>query len=212
MPSVYPVSKKAQEIRLSWRQSLAEIRPMLRWTNNNWLSNDELYNETNQTPWSSIVAHRRLRFFGHVARLQEDAPAKIALREALRHTAKPVGRPVTTLLGKIKSQFKDVNINNFEEAINLAQDRDRWRRLITEHVGYTVKKNGKPYTQNVRNPGFPCGLLWCYTRKSVKVISSVDDPNEGKPRGPMMVILIISAETSSRQTILSNDTASNITH
>ncbi|XP_071841678.1 uncharacterized protein [Apostichopus japonicus] len=108
---------------------------IIRWTNNNWLSNDELYNETNQTPWSSIVAHRRLRFFGHVARLQEDAPAKVALREALRHTAKPVGRPVTTLLGKIKSQFKDININNFKEAINLAQDRDTWRRLITEHVG-----------------------------------------------------------------------------
>ncbi|XP_071834664.1 uncharacterized protein [Apostichopus japonicus] len=106
----------------------------IRWTNNNWLSNDELYNETNQTPWSSIVAHRRLRFFGHVARLQEDAPAKVALREALRHTAKPVGRPVTTLLGKIKSQFKDININSFEEAINLAQDRKTWRRLITEHV------------------------------------------------------------------------------
>ncbi|PIK38891.1 testis secretory pathway calcium transporting ATPase [Apostichopus japonicus] len=99
-----------------------------RWTSNNWLSNDELYNKTNQTPWSSIVAHRRLRFFGDVARLQEDAPAKVALREALRHTAKSVGRPVTTLLGKIKSQFKDININNFEEAINLAQDRDTWRR------------------------------------------------------------------------------------
>ena len=106
----------------------------IRWTNNNWISNEELYCQTNQTEWSSIVAHRRLRFFGHVSRLHDDAPAKLALREALKYTKKPRGRPVTTLLGTLKSQLKGRNINNFDDAMNLAQDRFKWRRIITEHV------------------------------------------------------------------------------
>ena len=95
----------------------------IRWTNNNWISNEELYCQTNQTEWSSIVAHRRLRFFGHVSRLHDDAPAKLALREALKYTKKPRGRPVTTLLGTLKSQLKGRNINNFDDVMNLAQDR-----------------------------------------------------------------------------------------
>ena len=108
----------------------------IKWTYGNWISNEELYRQTKQTTWSSIVAHRRLRFFGHVSRLPEDAPAKLALREALRYTKKPRGRPVTTLLGTLKSQLKDHNINNFAEAIDLAQNRNDWRRIIvTEHVG-----------------------------------------------------------------------------
>ena len=108
----------------------------IRWTqtNNNWVSNEELYRRANQIPWSSIVAHRRLRFFGHVSRLNDDAPAKLALREALRYTKKPRGRPVTTLLGTLKSQLKGRNINNFGDAMNLAQDRNRWREVIAEHV------------------------------------------------------------------------------
>ena len=106
----------------------------IKWTNNNWISNEELYRQTNQATWSSTVAHRRLRFFGHVSRLHEDAPAKLALKEALRYTKKPRGRPVTTLLGTLKSQLKELNIDNFDDAINLAQDRNMWRRIITEHV------------------------------------------------------------------------------
>ncbi len=34
----------------------------IKWTNNNWISYTELYALTNQTQWSTIVAHRRQRF------------------------------------------------------------------------------------------------------------------------------------------------------
>ena len=68
-----------------------------------------------------------------MARLPENAPAKITLLESIRNIKKPVGRPQTTLLEVIKKQLQ--NITNFEEAINLAQDRDEWRaRLVTGHV------------------------------------------------------------------------------
>ena len=39
----------------------------IKWNNNNWLSNNELYDGTKQIPWSKKIAYRRLHFFGHVA-------------------------------------------------------------------------------------------------------------------------------------------------
>ena len=106
----------------------------IKWTNNNWISNNQLYDITHQTQWSKKIAHRRIRFFGHIARLDNHSPAKIALREATRPTKKPQGRPSTTLLGVLKKQLRGLGIRDFSEAIDLAQDRDNWRKLITEHV------------------------------------------------------------------------------
>ena len=74
----------------------------------NWISNDELYNITNQTQWSKIVACRRLRFFGHNARLDEKAPAKVALYEAIRPVKRPKGKPSNTLLLTSKKQLKEL--------------------------------------------------------------------------------------------------------
>ena len=48
------------------------------------------------------ISHRRLRFFGHVARLPDGASAKVALYKSTRDIKKPKGRPPTTL----KSQHK----------------------------------------------------------------------------------------------------------
>ena len=106
----------------------------IRWSKGNWLSNKELYIVTHQTEWSKKIAFRRIRFFGHVARLPEGAPAKIALYESIRETNNPVGRPTTTLLSVIKSQLKELDITDFHTAINKAQDRDTWRSLITGHA------------------------------------------------------------------------------
>ncbi len=92
-----------------------------------WLSNSDLYELTKQRPWSKTIAQRRIRFFGHVCRLNENAPAKLALEECMRHTKKCQGRPKTTLLGIISKQLKDLGIANFETAIILAHMRPLWR-------------------------------------------------------------------------------------
>ena len=36
-----------------------------------------LYDKTKIEPWSETIAKRRLRFFGHIARLDENAPAAV---------------------------------------------------------------------------------------------------------------------------------------
>ena len=63
-----------------------------------WPSNEKLYQLANQTAWSEKkIAKRRLSFFGHICRLPEDTPAKIALKEALKPVKRPRGKPKTNL-------------------------------------------------------------------------------------------------------------------
>ena len=71
-----------------------------------WPSNDKLYKATKQTPWSEKIAKRRLTFFGHVCRLPDTTPVKIALREALRPSKKTRGRPKNTYPHPHFAQFK----------------------------------------------------------------------------------------------------------
>ena len=58
----------------------------------NWLSNDQLYEVTKQTPWSKKINERRLRFFGHICSLPQNTPARLVLSESLRPTKKPKGK------------------------------------------------------------------------------------------------------------------------
>ena len=89
----------------------------------NWLSNDQLYEVTKQTPWSkkiSEISERRLRFFGHICRLPQNTPARLILSESLRPTKKPKGRPKTTYLSVLRNQLKDKNIKTLESALEIA--------------------------------------------------------------------------------------------
>ena len=92
----------------------------------NWLSNDQLYEVTKQTPWSKKISERRLRFFGHICRLPQNTPARLVLSESLRPTKQPKGRPQTTYLNVLRNQLKDKNIKTLESAIEIAQNRQFW--------------------------------------------------------------------------------------
>ena len=47
-------------------------------------------------PWSVVVKEHRLRFLGHVLRLNPDAPARQSLQEALKPAKRKQGRPKLT--------------------------------------------------------------------------------------------------------------------
>ena len=81
---------------------------------------------------------RRLRWFGHVARLHEDTPARRALNHALRPVRLPPGAPKTTWLKIMKSQLKDDHNMDFQEALNKAQDIENYK--ITVKYTSTIHK------------------------------------------------------------------------
>ena len=45
------------------------------------VTNQELYKKSGLKPWSELIRMRRLRFFGHLHRMEENVPARIAMEE-----------------------------------------------------------------------------------------------------------------------------------
>ena len=79
------------------------------------------------------IAKRRLTFFGHVCRLPETTPVKIALREELlRPSEKTRGRPKTTYLQVIKTQLKERHFQTLEDTMIEAKDRVKWRSVVQD--------------------------------------------------------------------------------
>ena len=91
------------------------------------ISNEALQDLTKQTPWSQTIAQRRLTWFGHMMRLPENTPVKIALKEAEVPVKLPRGRPKTTWMSCMKTQLKDDLGMDWEEAKRTASDRDLWK-------------------------------------------------------------------------------------
>ena len=67
------------------------------------MSNEKVHNITKVIPWSKIVENRRLRWFGHLVRLPDCAPAKLALKVAEHQCPMPRGQRRTIWLDVIKN-------------------------------------------------------------------------------------------------------------
>ena len=70
--------------------------------------------------------------FGHVCRLPETTPVKIALREALRPSKKTRGRTQTRYLQVIKTQLKEKHFQTLEDAMMKAKYIARWRAIVQD--------------------------------------------------------------------------------
>ena len=108
-------------------------------------TNEQLYDITNEKPWSETIKRRRLRWTGHLMRLDERTPAKIALHKFAEPQLSKVGRPKNTWLATIKRDFKELILpNNNQEFITklceVASDRKEWKKVVLRECG-TVRKN-----------------------------------------------------------------------
>ncbi len=112
----------------------------------NWpdkISNEDLYKKTELTEWSLVVKQRRLSWYGHLMRLPDDTPAKLALAEAEVYARKPKGGQKTTWLNLIKKDISELTITITDErgvritqkvkptlVVELAKDRALWRNMV----------------------------------------------------------------------------------
>jgi hypothetical protein len=92
------------------------------------LHNEELNDLYSSPNIVRVVKSRRIRWTGHVARMEEDRGAQRVL------VGKPEGK---MLLGRPRRRWEDNIKMNLQEVggvrgdwIELAQDRDRWRALV----------------------------------------------------------------------------------
>ena len=57
------------------------------------VKNEDVYEKTKIEPWSKTIEKKRIKWFGHLMRLDENTPAQKALRVALMQSKRPRGRP-----------------------------------------------------------------------------------------------------------------------
>ena len=93
------------------------------------MPSEEVYAVTKVKPWSKIIRERQLRWFGHLTRLPDDTPAKLALMYALKEEPKPRGRPKLTWIKMMTKVFTSNNLT-WDEAAEKAKDRKEWEMLV----------------------------------------------------------------------------------
>jgi hypothetical protein len=93
------------------------------------LHNEELNDLYSSPNIVRVIKLRRMRWAGHVARMGEE-------REAYRvlvgkpEGRRPLGRPRRRWLDNIRIDLQEVGCG-YMDCIGLAQDRDRWRALVS---------------------------------------------------------------------------------
>ena len=87
----------------------------------NIVKNEDVYRKTATTEWSNIIRKRRLKWFGKVIRADESTLVKRAFNCANVPYQRPRGKPTSTWLSIIKSDFLNLNLTR-DEAINTAID------------------------------------------------------------------------------------------
>ena len=99
----------------------------IRWQNK--ISTAELYNKTQQTPWSKTITKRRVRLYGHLMRLPEETPVRQAMLEYERPLKMARGAPKFTWKKNIENDLSQLGIDK-KAAAEIAQDRKRWRVIV----------------------------------------------------------------------------------
>ena len=91
-----------------------------------------MYRIFKEIPWSELIKQRRIKWIGHLHRLPEDAPVRVALSEATSPYKKVRGGQVTTYIKSVNSDLKDINFPpvNSSELIEACSDRNQFRKEV----------------------------------------------------------------------------------
>ena len=89
------------------------------------------YIKTATAEWSNINRKRKLKWFGKVIRAEEPTPVKRAFNYSNAPCQWPRGKPTSTWLSIIKSDFRDLNLT-CDEAINSAIDIKTGETIVND--------------------------------------------------------------------------------
>ena len=86
--------------------------------------------------WTQEMKSSRMRWAGHVARMSEERGVYRVLLGKLEGK-RPLGRPRLRWVDNIRMDQQEVGIG-YMDWIGLAQDRDRWRTLVSAVMNHGV--------------------------------------------------------------------------
>ena len=124
---LWTLTKTAENKIDSYHRRLLRRAINIRWPNK--ISCEDLYNKTKQGKSSGKIKTRRMRWYGHVIRLPEEAPAKLALQEARRKVKKLRGGQTTKWLAVLEKDLDALGLT-LDGATELAYDRNAWRGVV----------------------------------------------------------------------------------
>jgi len=100
------------------------------------LHNEELNDLYSSPNIVRVIKSRRMRWAGHVARMGEERGVyRVLLGKP--EGRRPLGRPRHRWVGNIRMDLQDVGCG-YMDWIWLAQDRDRWRTLVSAVMNLRV--------------------------------------------------------------------------
>ena len=117
------------------------IRYILKIFYPNIVTNDVLYSRSKLKPWSEQIKKRRLKWTGHLLRLDDDTPAKRALKSYIQPAIKPRGRSKFTWITTVQKELDEIDsgINfNDQSTYHIANDRKNWRRITKTAITSVV--------------------------------------------------------------------------
>ena len=97
--------------------------------------NIELRQETGLPPITSHIRAQRLRWAGHVARMQDDNIVKMVAR-GQPYGRRPPGRPRMRWSDNIRADLVLLGVDNPDGWWDLVQDRQQWRSLVAAAKDY----------------------------------------------------------------------------
>ncbi|XP_073821325.1 uncharacterized protein [Musca autumnalis] len=95
----------------------------------NTITNNALWNMSNQQPLEDEIKGKKYRWLGHTMRKASTGVTK-QLIEYIPQGSRRIGRPKNTWRRQVESELKESRIT-WSEMKNLATDRDRWKTFVT---------------------------------------------------------------------------------
>ena len=99
------------------------------------LHNEELNDLYSSLNIVRVIKWRRLRWAGHVARMGEERVYRVLVGKP--EGRRPLGRPRRRWVDNIRMNLQEVGCR-YMDWIGLAQDRDRWRTLVSAVMNLRV--------------------------------------------------------------------------
>jgi len=100
------------------------------------MHNEELHDLYSSPNIVRVIKWRRMRWAGHVARMVEERGVYRVL-VGKREGKRPLGRPRRRCVDSIRMDLQEVGCGCMDW-IGLAQDRDRWRTLVSAVMNLRV--------------------------------------------------------------------------